>query len=338
MADNPYTMTPGSAVADQLQQILTRKREEARTNLLERLNVANVGSEMQYRAEQAASAKEQRQAHARDYEAQAAQRKAESEERALVSKRFSDLQQRLAVEPDYLSKMDPTVRFMTLRSVFPKGEQVPANLSEQMAPLMTYHEQTDKYTPAVGPDGKPIMGKPGERPMIQTRPPIGPQDHGSFIGPAIGPDGKPVPGKFVVMQNGKMNIVDQPGIAGVGNRVNVNTNNNQNGLPYDQRAADNFIRELGGIKDKQRRTAAAQKFLNGISEPYRSDIVAIANKQSRKPDGTYVNPQYAKLTDDQIISAAHPAPKPDGSQFTPEEVSAYQDNLRRTIALFGQAK
>lgn len=70
VGNNSYlTMTPGSAVAGQLQDILTRKRLQARQNMLDDLNRRNTESEMKYREENAAGLREQR-------EGMAAQRKA----------------------------------------------------------------------------------------------------------------------------------------------------------------------------------------------------------------------------------------------------------------------
>lgn len=58
------TMTPGSAVAGQLQNILTQKRVEARQAMLDELNRKNVESEMSYRDENAKSLAENRAAQA----------------------------------------------------------------------------------------------------------------------------------------------------------------------------------------------------------------------------------------------------------------------------------
>lgn len=61
VGNNSYlTMTPGSAVAGQLQDILTRKRLEARQAMLDELNRKNIESEMRYREENAKGLAEQR--------------------------------------------------------------------------------------------------------------------------------------------------------------------------------------------------------------------------------------------------------------------------------------
>lgn len=59
--DSYITMTPGSAVAGQLQQILTSKRLEARQAMLDDLNRRNVESEMATRADNAATNKAYRE-------------------------------------------------------------------------------------------------------------------------------------------------------------------------------------------------------------------------------------------------------------------------------------
>lgn len=57
MASNQdfYSLTPGSAVADSLQDILTRRKAEARQSMLDQLNQKNVESEISYRNKQAES-------------------------------------------------------------------------------------------------------------------------------------------------------------------------------------------------------------------------------------------------------------------------------------------
>lgn len=64
------TMTPGSAMAGQLQQILTSKRLEARQAMLDELNRRNTESEMAARADNAATNKANREALASDRAAQ----------------------------------------------------------------------------------------------------------------------------------------------------------------------------------------------------------------------------------------------------------------------------
>ena len=49
MAGDIYTMTPGSAVADNIQQILQRRREESRQALMDKLDYDNVNSDIAYR-------------------------------------------------------------------------------------------------------------------------------------------------------------------------------------------------------------------------------------------------------------------------------------------------
>jgi hypothetical protein len=56
-----YTMTPGSAVADALQEILTRRKAEARQSMLDQLNQQNIESEISARNKQVASQDEARQ-------------------------------------------------------------------------------------------------------------------------------------------------------------------------------------------------------------------------------------------------------------------------------------
>lgn len=65
VGNNSYvTMTPGSAVAGQLQQILTSKRLEARQAMIDEMNRRNTESEIAYRDENAKSLAENRAAQA----------------------------------------------------------------------------------------------------------------------------------------------------------------------------------------------------------------------------------------------------------------------------------
>ena len=55
MAAQDYmTMTPGSAVADTLQEILARRRLDARQAMMDKVNIDNTQSEMELRKSQAA--------------------------------------------------------------------------------------------------------------------------------------------------------------------------------------------------------------------------------------------------------------------------------------------
>ena len=91
MAYDP-NMTPGSAVADQLQEILARRRADARQQLLDQIGAAQAASEMDYRAKSAASLEESRQASAEQRRAQAAKTTADANELARRQKAMNDFQ------------------------------------------------------------------------------------------------------------------------------------------------------------------------------------------------------------------------------------------------------
>lgn len=76
MAQDFNTMTPGSAVADQLQTILATKRANDRQAMLDNLNAENVHSEIAYRDENAKSLADQRESNASNRQAQELTRRA----------------------------------------------------------------------------------------------------------------------------------------------------------------------------------------------------------------------------------------------------------------------
>jgi hypothetical protein len=80
--DSFYTMTPGSAVADQLQDILTRKATEKRQAMLDDLNRRNIESEMSTREDNAATNSAYRQGLTEQHEARIGQINATTAENA----------------------------------------------------------------------------------------------------------------------------------------------------------------------------------------------------------------------------------------------------------------
>ena len=171
MAIDPEFQTPGDAVAGQLQDILARKRAVARQSMLDQIQQQNMQSEMQYRAEQAASNKEQREAHAQDYLAQQrvrdAQTARENQEdidyaNFMKSPEFAKLDPRIQAGFNLAQHADRTQRRQLISDLKPPT-------SDATVPGLIYDEDTKSLKPAVGPDGKPWMTKPGERPLIQPR-------------------------------------------------------------------------------------------------------------------------------------------------------------------------
>lgn len=84
MANNNYDTTPGSAVADTLQNILARKRAESRQQLMDQIQMANMGSEMNYRSAQAEGLKDYHEARADELKALAQKRSEEATHRQKV--------------------------------------------------------------------------------------------------------------------------------------------------------------------------------------------------------------------------------------------------------------
>jgi hypothetical protein len=90
--------------------------------------------------------------------------------------------QALTKSPEFQQGTD-LERWIMMRSVMQKGENPPAEAifhpkptpAELEEPLMTFNEATGKYETAKDENGHVIMGKKGERPVIRSRPPVGPQ-------------------------------------------------------------------------------------------------------------------------------------------------------------------
>lgn len=162
------TMTPGSAVADQLQDILTKKRNDARQAMIDEINRKNMESEMSYRAEQAASSKEQREAHAQEYQAAAQARAAALADQAKRADNMKVLQSNLAKDPKFLENMSPLERWMTINQAMDQKENPPADMFTPMVPEPVYDEVTNSWQKL---PGAPLIKQGTGSHATHTRPP-----------------------------------------------------------------------------------------------------------------------------------------------------------------------
>ena len=87
-------------------------------------------------------------------------------------------------------------------------------------PQMIFSQDDGTLKEAPPINGKVPMVPSGQNNVLtHTRPPLARADTGSFIPyPPTGPDGKPLSGKVLVMKNGRVEMVDIPGMSGVGER------------------------------------------------------------------------------------------------------------------------
>lgn len=130
MAQDYLTMTPGSAVASTIQDILETKRKESRQAMLDELQRQNVTSEMKTREDQAATNKEYREGLISD-------RKGKEADRNKTQQRFQALS-------DYASQQYPNDP--TENQMWRVMEQDPERGEQLFATLMSKKlGETDKH-------------------------------------------------------------------------------------------------------------------------------------------------------------------------------------------------
>lgn len=132
MNQDIYSMTPGSAVADSLQEILMRKKLEARQAMLDSLNEENVHSEIQSRADQADTNRMYRTAYTDQRNANIGkiQREADDEKRAregmhnfVTGPSFAGLDDKLKPQFQLADQTGDTALFKTLLTNMGKGKE-----------------------------------------------------------------------------------------------------------------------------------------------------------------------------------------------------------------------
>lgn len=202
-----YTITPGSAVADQLQDILARKRSESRQSMLDQIAEQERAKNDQYRQAQLAGLEEQRLGQAQLRQAQTGQIDAEAARKAQHDEAIKNFVN--PANPDF-AKLDPAVqaqmRFAVATGNPQVEDQVLANMGQKPNPA-------DQSVP-VFVNGK-ATGEWAPPNALHMTVPQEPQDHGTVYGQATGPDGKPIPGQFLVMRNGKLQMQGVQGATGV---------------------------------------------------------------------------------------------------------------------------
>lgn len=160
--ENPQLMTPGSAVADQLQNILARKRADARQQMLDQLNVMSTQKQWEDRDEQLASLREQREAVAEQRKQNAARIQAEMDSKArnreMWAQAFPILAQNATPEQAaFLQAVDPEsdLAKVLMQRMIPQEKEKPDLVTPQL-----YDPNTRKWISA--PDGVQVPRTSGD--------------------------------------------------------------------------------------------------------------------------------------------------------------------------------
>ena len=138
------------------------------------LDIQDTMSTIKSREDAAATNKIWREGQAKADVARAAKDEAEI---ADMAEREANLEA-IKSNPEFL-KLPKLQQFILLRDASIKGEAMPPGEfwkePEPLVPLPVYNQGTGKFEFPVGPDNKPVLAKQGERPLVRTRPPVGPQ-------------------------------------------------------------------------------------------------------------------------------------------------------------------
>lgn len=178
---SPETMTPGSAVADGLQEILANRRAQAQQDLVDKLiqdkfglDQQNVQSEIASRADNNATNKTIRDANA----AASAQTVADKQAKQDRFKASSDYLTNTYFNSPEFAALPPESKL-----VWQLAAKDPDQLEKAIAMKMTPQAKADEYEPenwfddvtkktgqVLGPDGKPHLVKKGSASHYITRP------------------------------------------------------------------------------------------------------------------------------------------------------------------------
>lgn len=227
--------TPGSAVANTLQDIITAReiqKQQAEKDALER---AKFSADTQYNTERLAGLAEQRQAVAEMRKATAADLAQKTADRTADQERMNAFME----SPEFYQLPDNVQQQLGIAHTTGDKElfrTVLANMgkpnpADEMTPGYYLDEPTGTMKPMLDPTTKqPIKMKKGERPLTRSYPPNAPVDAGQVIDkPVIGPDGNPDPTKMLVNKRGTLVIQDVPQGYKIGGIGDVKHNPNATG-------------------------------------------------------------------------------------------------------------
>lgn len=182
------TMTPGSAVADTLQQILAQRRAEAHSNLMEEIAKQNSDSEAQYRLDQASTNKMYREGLVSDRKDKERERQ-QTESRLGEAAKFATSQ--LATETDPFMK-----------SMWGYIAANPERSEQFLAQIMARKEAQNKplvpaYRLPYGKSQAEAVMVPGAPPLIGNQPLMVPQGDPRELIHDAQPNQPPSPGSSI---------------------------------------------------------------------------------------------------------------------------------------------
>lgn len=295
MNQDIYSMTPGSAVADSLQEILMRKKLEARQAMLDSLNEENVRSEMQERTDRADTNKMYRTAYSDQRNANIEKMQREKEDNERIRAGFH----KLVSDPSF-AQMDPSQQAQ-FRLADETGDTALART------LMTNMGKVKEGGPILinGPKGlteTSYWNNNGPQVVNQNYPPVQPADtYGETI-IATGPDGLNH-GFTYNRRNAKMQELNLPegytvkgGLSSLTKppieyKPKITTKDQDNYTNLVKAAAD-----TGGFmvsdKVKQAKVAKAQ-FEQSIKRKFDPKLVMLVEGNATQPENVYQLTQMA---------------------------------------------
>jgi len=191
---------------------------------------------------------------------------ADDQKRTRVNKNTQAFLDQLKANPD----MSEIERILGANTVQENEGVLPAgfwNALQEREQFHSYDPETNKLTPQVDAEGKPVRAPRGRDPIImRSREPRELRDTGQYLGPVMGPDGQPVPGKIMMIQNGRPAIVDLPGgAASIGAKPTAASQSKKDQVPVPLMNAftNSLGRGPGGVRQPvEKQLQAAQAIIS----------------------------------------------------------------------------
>jgi hypothetical protein len=293
MAQDFNTMTPGSAVADTLQEILARKRAEARQAMLDDITQKESVANMEYRRENMLGLKEQREATSEQRQALGAKTRFDQQQRV----EQDAARKNFLASPDF-AQLDPKYQ-TAIRFAIQSGNNTGVDdiIKQMVTPehkgkLIQHDEATGAFTL---PDKSPFTGELGQYDKVVTRnrPPQGPRDFAPVPFAGTGEDGKPAyfgyfPGSnefkpATVPDNTKI-AGRAPTVPGAGTQVKLPLTPAEVKAYADARGLATEPTSWGQPPVKEKDRVKFQQYEQSIKSKFPPDIVAIANEIMQMED------------------------------------------------------
>lgn len=336
MPNQPDFTTAGAAVANTLQDILTRRTAEKRQGFLDQLNQQNLQHEWDYKDQQASSLADERAATAEQRREQSQLFGEQEEDRRSDRTRRAgqdSASQALMSSPEF-AKLPPlnqlAIRYKVAHGDAPSVADFTAEAKPALSPRYKINKLTGNAEPILGPDGKALMGPEnapfesyGEQPQ---RPPSDPNDvFGSYDVPTgnNNPDGTPevlhtFTSPRLLHNSNPGQIANTPGIRIMGGGP-VHKGNEPVAKPptdiFDKQAYTSYlgIRHNSQAQDSDIKAARAN-VIGRIPDPHlKADINQLVTMQDQ---------QGGKLTEQAVRAITQPPPNVDAQQYQNTVVDA----------------